>query len=255
MSFRLKIKHSAKKADSNIVLALDLPPDQPHRLLSRSIEILETTHPYVCAVKINRQLVLPLGLFNGIQKILSSAQDLGLATIMDCKINDVGHTNRIIAEYYYKAGFDAVTANPFVGWEEGLQPVFEVAKQMRRGVILLVYMSHKAAEEGYGQTIRNPKSRRLGPQYVAFAERALSWNADGAVVGATYPEKVRAVHAILGDRVPIYSPGIGIQGGKIEPVIKAGARYLIVGRTITLAENPAETAKFIRDVVRRCTKE
>lgn len=255
MSFRLRMNQSAKKAGSNIVLALDLPLDQPHRLLSRSVEILETVHPYVCAVKVNRQLVLPLGLFNGVQKILGSAQDFGLPTVMDCKINDIGHTNRIIAEYYYKAGFDALTANPFVGWEEGLQPVFEVANQMRRGVILLVYMSHKAAEEGYGQKIHYRKTGRLSPQYVAFAERALSWNADGVVVGATYPEKIREVHEILGDRVPIYSPGIGIQGGKIEPVVKAGARYLIVGRTITLAENPAENAKFIRDAVRRCTKE
>jgi len=255
LSFRLRMNRCAKKAGSNIVLALDFPLDQPHRLLSRSIEILETVHPYLCAVKVNRQLVLPLGLFNGVQKILSSAQDLGLPTIMDCKINDVGHTNRIIAEYYYKAGFDALTANPFVGWEEGLQPVFEVANQMRRGVILLVYMSHKAAEEGYGQKIHDPKTSQLEPQYVVFAERALSWNADGVVVGATYPEKIKKVHDILEDRVPIYSPGIGIQGGKIEPVVKAGARYLIVGRTITLAENPAENAKFIRDVVQRCTKE
>jgi len=248
------MNQSAKKAGSNIVLALDLPLDQPQRLLSRSIEILEATHPYVCAVKIN-QLVLPLGLFNGVQKILSSAQDLGLPTIMDCKINDVGHTNRVIAEYYYKAGFDALTANPFVGWEEGLQPVFEVANQMRRGVILLVYMSHKAAKEGYGQKIQDLKTSQLKPQYVAFAERALSWNADGAVVGATYPEKIREVYEILGDHVPIYSPGVGVQGGDVESAIRAGARYLIVGRTITLAENPAENAKFIRDAARRCEKE
>ena len=248
------MNQSAKKADSNIVLALDLPLNQPHRLLSRSIEILETTHPYVCAVKINRQLVLPLGLFNGVQKILSSAQDLELPTIMDCKINDVGHTNRIIAEYYYKAGFDAVTANPFVGWEEGLQPVFEAAKQMRRGVILLVYMSHKAAKEGYGQTIQNAKTGKLRPQYVAFAEKALSWNADGVVVGATFPEKIREVYGILGDRVPIYSPGVGVQGGGVESAMTAGARYLIVGRTITLAEDPAGSAKRIRDAAKRCLR-
>jgi len=249
------MNQSAKKAGSNIVLALDLPLDQPHRLLSRSIEILKTVHPYICAVKINRHLVLPLGLFNGVQKILSSAQDLGLPTIMDCKINDVGHTNRIIAEYYYKAGFDALTASPFVGWEEGLQPVFEIANKMRRGVILLVYMSHKAADEGYGQKIQDPKTGRLSPQYVVFAERALSWNADGAVVGATYPERIREVHEILGDRVPIYSPGVGVQGGDVESAMRAGARYLIVGRTITLAENSAENAKSIRDVARHCTKE
>jgi orotidine-5'-phosphate decarboxylase len=244
----------AKKVDSNIVLALDLPLDKPNRLLSRGIEILEAVHPYLCAVKINRQLVLPLGLFNGVQKLLVSAQDLGLPTIMDCKINDVGHTNRIIAEYYYKAGFDAVTANPFVGWDEGLQPVFEVAKQMRRGVILLVYMSHKAAEEGYGQTIQDPKTGELSPQYLAFAEKALSWNADGVVVGATYPDKIKEVYEILGDRVPIYSPGVGVQGGGVESAIKAGARYLIVGRTITLAEDPAGSARLIRDAANACLK-
>ena len=248
------MNHSSKKVNSNIVLALDLPSDEPHSLLSRSIQILEETHPHICAVKINRQLVLPLGLFNDVQKILSLAQDLKLPTIMDCKINDVGHTNRIIAEYYYKAGFDSVTANPFVGWKQGLQPVFEVAKQMQRGVILLVYMSHKAAGEGYGQTIQNPKTGQLSSQYLAFAEKALSWNADGAVVGATYPEKIREVYRILRENVPIYSPGVGVQGGGVEATIKAGARYLIVGRTITLSENPSETAKRIRDAAKRCLK-
>jgi len=248
------MSRSAKKTNSNIVLALDLPPDQSQSLLSRSIQILKETHSHVCAVKMNHQLVLPLGLFNGVQKILSVAQDLELPTIMDCKINDVGHTNRIIAEYYYKAGFDAVTANPFVGWEEGLQPVFGVARQMRRGVILLVYMSHEAAEEGYGQTIQNQETKKLWPQYLIFAEKALSWNADGAVVGATYPEKIREVYEILREKIPIYSPGVGVQGGDVEATIKAGARYLIVGRTVTLSENPAEAAKRIKDVAKRCLK-
>jgi orotidine-5'-phosphate decarboxylase len=254
LSFRLKMNRSAKKKDSNIVLALDLPSDQPQSLLSQSIQVLKETHSHVCAVKINRQLVLPLGLFNGVQKILSMAQDLELPAIMDCKINDVGHTNRVIAEYYYKAGFDAVIANPFVGWEQGLQPVFEVAEQMRRGIILLVYMSHKAAGEGYGQTIQNPKTGQLSSQYLTFAEKALSWNADGAVVGATYPEKIREVYRILRENVPIYSPGVGVQGGGVEATIKAGARYLIVGRTITLSENPAETAKRIRDAAKLSLK-
>jgi orotidine-5'-phosphate decarboxylase len=223
--------------------------------LDISTKILEKVHPYICALKINRQLVLPLGLFNGIQKILKLAQEKGLPTIMDCKINDVGYTNRAIAEYYFKAGFDAVIANPFVGWDEGLQPVFEVAKSMRRGVILLVYMSHKGAPEGYGQTIRDPKTERYIPQYVAFAQKALEWKADGAVVGATYPEKIREIHSILKDRVPIFSPGVGAQGGNVKTAVEAGARYLIVGRAITSAEDPAETARSIRNIALKCLKE
>ena len=247
LSFKLQMERSAKRMSSNIVLALDLPPGRSQSLLSRSIETLKMVYPYICAVKLNRQLVLPLGLSNGVRRIVERVHDEGLPILMDCKINDVGHTNRTIAEYYYKAGFDAVTANPFVGWDEGLQPVFEVAGQMHRGVVLLVYMSHKAAKEGYGQTIHEPETGRKIPQYVVFAQKALSWNADGAVVGATYPEKIREVHAILGDQVPIYSPGVGAQGGSIQASIKAGAKYLIVGRSIILAENPADTAKLVRD--------
>jgi orotidine-5'-phosphate decarboxylase len=43
---------------------------------------------------------------------------------MDCKVNDIGSTNQVIAEYY-TAGFDALIANPFVGWEEGLELIFD----------------------------------------------------------------------------------------------------------------------------------
>ncbi|RLI45585.1 orotidine 5'-phosphate decarboxylase [Candidatus Bathyarchaeota archaeon] len=247
MSFQPEMDRSAKKRNSNIVLALDLPPDKPNHLLSRSIETLEMVHTYLCAVKVNRQLVLPLGLYDGVQQIVKWTHDQGLPIIMDCKINDVGHTNRAIAEHYYKAGFDAVTANPFIGWDGGLQPVFEVARHMHRGVILLVYMSHKGAEEGYGQMVEEPKTGRRAHQYVVFAQKALLWKADGVVVGATYPEKIREIHAILKNQVPIYSPGVGAQGGSIEAAITAGARYLIVGRSITFAENPAEAAKLVRD--------
>jgi orotidine-5'-phosphate decarboxylase len=117
-------------------------------------------------------------------------------------------------------------------------------------VILLVYMSHKAAPEGYGQTVCDPETGQKMPQYVSFAKKALEYGADGAVVGATYPEKINEVHGILEDKVPIYSPGIGAQGGNVQAALKAGARYLIVGREMTLAENPAETARKIRNLAR-----
>ncbi|MGC9345681.1 MAG: orotidine 5'-phosphate decarboxylase [Candidatus Bathyarchaeales archaeon] len=254
MSFRLKMEQTAENKKSNIILALDLPFEKPENrenrenLFFKAERILEGVHPYICAVKFNRHLVLPFGTFNGVQKLVKKVHDLGLMAIMDCKINDIGSTNQTIAEYYYATGFDALTANPFVGWEEGLKPVFDVARRLQRGVILLVYMSHKGASEGYGQTICNVETGEKTPQYMAFGKKALKWNADGVVVGATYPKKIREVHEILGEKIPIYSPGIGVQGGAIESALKAGARYLIVGRTITLSENPAETAKKIRDL-------
>lgn len=199
-------------------------------------------------MKLNRQAVLPLGLFDGVQKIINRAKELKLPTIMDAKINDIGNTNRAIAEYYYKAGFDAVIASPFVGWNEGLQPVFEAAQKMNRGVIVLVYMSHKGAVEGYGQMVQDADTGQLIPQYKVFAEKALKWKADGAVVGATYPEKIREIRAVLKDKVAIYSPGVGAQGGDAEAAVEAGADYLIVGRSVVEAEDPAKRAEQIRDV-------
>jgi len=42
------------------------------------------------------------------------------------------------------------------------------------------------------------------------------------VVGATYPDELRRVRAIVGD-LPILVPGIGAQGGDLEATVAAGA--------------------------------
>lgn len=245
--FKVRMEELEKKRHSRIILALDPPLKNRNVLLSWSLKILEKVHPYLCALKLNRQLVLPLGLYDGVIEVLDKAHDYGLPVIMDCKINDIGYSNKTIVENYFKAGFDAITANPFVGWEDGLYSVFEVAKRLDRGVILLVYMSHKAAWEGYGQMVYDPLTRKPKPQYLSFAEKALLWQADGVVVGATYPDKIEEAYTILGKEIPIYSPGVGIQGGEIRTALSSGTRYFIVGRMITLAERPEEIAKTFRN--------
>jgi orotidine-5'-phosphate decarboxylase len=247
------MEQTAKKQKSKLVLALDLPFEKPENrlnLFAKAEDILEAVHPYLCAVKFNHHLVLPLGVFNGVQKLVKKVHDYGLMAIMDCKANDVGSTNEVIAQYYYAAGFDALIANPFIGWEEGLKPIFEIARKLQRGVILLVYMSHKGVTEGYGQTIIETETGKKTPLYLLFAEKARKYNADGAVVGATYPEKIKEVYEVLGETVPIYSPGIGAQGGEIKSALEAGARYLIVGRTIVQAQNPVEAAEQVWKISR-----
>ncbi|MDR0373659.1 MAG: orotidine-5'-phosphate decarboxylase [Nitrososphaerota archaeon] len=254
MSFKGKMQEVAKSKQSPIVLALDFPftaAENRNNILIKAQKILESVHPYICAVKINHHLTLPLGTFDGVQSLVEQIRKQGLLAIMDAKVNDIGATNQVIAEYYYAVGFDAIIANPFVGWEEGLKPLFAVSKRLNRGVILLTYMSHKGAGEGYGQIIVDPFTGQQMPQYVVFAKKAVQWGADGVVVGATCPEKIIEVKQILGDRVAIYSPGVGVQGGGAEAAVKAGANYLIVGREITLAEDPTEVAKRLCAAVKR----
>ena len=222
-------------------------------VLVKAQKILKAVHPYICAVKINHHLVLPLGTFDGVQQLVEQIRGQGLLAIMDAKVNDIGATNQVIAEYYYAAGFDALIANPFIGWEEGLKPLFEVSQRLGRGMILLCYMSHKGASEGYGQTIIDSETGEKTLQYVSFAKKALKYGADGVVVGATYPQKITEIKQIVGEKVPIYSPGVGAQGGAAETALKAGASYLIVGREITLADDPAQAAKQTLRFIKRDT--
>jgi len=245
------IKKSAYQKQSRIILALDIKTSRNIDYVNNAINLIENLNTLICAVKVNRHLILPLGLGKEIHTILKLCNKLGLPTIMDCKINDIGSTNKVIARHYFEIGFDAVTANPFVGWEDGLQSVFEMAETFDRGVLLLVYMSHKGSWEGYGIKANDPKSGETRPLYHLFAEKALAWGAEGAIVGATYPEKIREVYNILGNKVPIYSPGIGVQGGQVTLTVSSGAIYLIVGRSIIRSNDPVATAKELKNMAGR----
>jgi orotidine-5'-phosphate decarboxylase len=249
--FQARIEESSEIHASKIVLALDYILSDREDLFLKSLQTVEILAPHLCAVKINRHLVLPLGLHPHVEQLVTAAHDLDLPVIIDCKLNDIGDTNLEIARHYFEVGFDALTANPFIGWEGGLEPVFKLAKESGKGVILLVYMSHKSAGEGYGQKVVDSRTGYKHRQYNIFAERAVSWDADGVVVGATYPEKIKEINQVLKDRIPIYSPGIGVQGGSLKRVADAGASYFIIGRSILLSPDPLKSVKAFNESLDR----
>ncbi|WXG43385.1 MAG: orotidine 5'-phosphate decarboxylase [Promethearchaeati archaeon SRVP18_Atabeyarchaeia-1] len=256
-SFKEVMEASSLSRGTRVVLALDISARLPkdgmekvrNELLNKASSTLDAANKHIAALKINHQLVLPLGLYDMMQVIIKKAKKYGLPLIMDCKANDVEHTNRWIALHYFDAGFDAIIANPFVGWEGGIEPIMSESKVEGKGVILLTYMSHKGATEGYGQRVLTADSAKPRPQYMLFAEKAVKWGADGVVVGATYPERIREVHEVTKGRVPIYSPGIGAQGGEIDAAFKAGCEYAIIGRSIYESDSPENAAAEIKDKI------
>jgi orotidine-5'-phosphate decarboxylase len=257
-TFKEMMDLSSSSRKTRVVLALDLSArlkDNAEKarseLLEKALATMAAANKHIAALKINHQLLLPLGLFDMMQVIIKMAKKYGLPLIMDCKANDVEHTNRWIARHYFDAGFDAIIANPFVGWEGGIEPIMSESKEEGKGVILLTYMSHKGAIEGYGQQVLPADSRNPRSQYMLFAEKAVKWGADGVVVGATYPERIKEIHEATKEKVPIYSPGIGAQGGEIEAAFKAGCKYAIVGRSIYESENPDKSAGEIKDKINR----
>jgi orotidine-5'-phosphate decarboxylase len=245
VSFEERIRKASQTNRSRIVLALDPEDPNPNRLSAKSKEILMKASPFICAVKLNRQLVLSLGLRNGVDSIIESAHELSLPTIMDAKLNDVGHTNEFMMRTYADTGFDAIIASPVVGWDDGLEPVFRVANSRGKAVILLVYMSNPGAEMFYSLiAAQGRETPRL--VFERLTELAVQWKAHGAIVGATRPEIITRVKQLAGDKLRIYSPGVGAQGADAKRALEAGADYLIVGRSIYQAADPAKAAEQLR---------
>ena len=236
MNFREKMLRSSERAESRIVLALDFSGPYETRV-RRAKRVLSATKGSVAAVKVNHQLLLPFGL-EGIKELIGICKDERLPLIADLKLNDVESTNLDAANSLLAFGFDAVIANPFVGKEEGLGEVIRRMHSKEGGVVLLVYMSHRGAEEGYG--LRDEKGE---PLYRIFAARAKDWGADGVVVSAKSVDKIKEVRGIVGRECLILSPGIGPQGGKIATGAGAGADFIIVGRSMTESSDPTKALR------------
>jgi len=241
--YRTRIRESASDK-SRIILANDLENLSIQKLESNTIKNIKTLNKFLCAIKFNFHLILPLGM-QSLTKINRFAHDAGLQTIADIKLNDIGNTNKIATEKLWQAGFDAVIANPIMG-PENLQSLIESAHKDDNGIITLVHMSHPGAKLGYGLTVlQNKKTLKINE---LFLEWSCSMKADGIVVGATVPQIIKSCYKKARGRCEIYSPGVGTQGGDPVNAIRSGANYLIVGRTILNAKDPVLEAKKLQEL-------
>jgi orotidine-5'-phosphate decarboxylase len=178
------------------------------------------------------------------------AHSYGLQSIADIKLNDIESTNDVAIDHLAgKMGFDAVIANPFIG-QAALASLVKKARSRAAGVIALVYMSHPGASEGFGLEVAMRKKQKL---YRIFLERASRAGADGVVVGATRPAIIKEISREMPE-LNIYSPGVGSQGGDLERAVRNGSSYLIVGRSIMEAKDPATSARQIKERILKVRK-
>jgi orotidine-5'-phosphate decarboxylase len=241
--FSDRIKKSAKT--SPIILANDYDP-KISNIESKTLRNIKLLNNYLCGIKINFHLLLQLDK-KQILKINKSAHDSGLQCIADIKLNDIGNTNFITAENLWNMGFDAVIVNPIMG-KKSLKNLVELSHKKNKGVISLCHMSAPEAKISYELEIKNySKKRQL---YQLFLDWALSSRVDGIIVGATYPKIISYCKKSSRGKFPLFSPGIGTQGGSASKAKKLGSDYLIVGRTILNSKNPLQTTKnLVTDLI------
>jgi orotidine-5'-phosphate decarboxylase len=238
-TFKTRLSKISKK-NGKIILANDYD-SSVNNLETKTIQNIKKLHPYLCGIKLNFHLLLPLGL-KEISKINKTAHDYGLQTIADIKLNDIGNTNKVTTEHLWNLGFDAVIANPIMGLDS-LKQLVNSSHKVNKGVITLCHMSAPEAKLSYDMEIKMGKKQQL---YQLFLDWAITSKVDGIVVGATFPEIIRYCNKKAGTKLDIFSPGIGTQGGSAKEVISAGTDYLIVGRTILNDKNPVIISKELQ---------
>jgi orotidine-5'-phosphate decarboxylase len=200
---------------SRIILALDVPDRK------KALEVASAVSPYISYIKINWPLVLAAG--------ADIIRDLGefRPVICDLKLADIPNTLKLIADEISKRSPFGVIAHAFVG-SDCLKELVNHSPEMK--VFAVVAMSH-------------PGSRDIMDSQVdRMIDIARSSGVYGVVAPANKPDLLSRVRKMMPDTV-IISPGSGAQGGDPVEGIRAGADFLIVGRSLYGAADPAKEAQ------------
>jgi uridine monophosphate synthetase len=255
LTFAEKLTHAVERNNSLLCVGLDPRPDRfPPEIVAQSDPIfafnrtiIDATTDLVCAYKPNFAFYEAQGL-EGLAALRRTIEYIHEVTdvpvILDAKRSDIGSTAQAYAKAAFEVwGADAVTVNPYLG-HDAVQPFTAYAD---RGVFLLCHTSNPGATDL--QTL-DCGGR---PLYQVVAEQAACWGANvGLVIGATYPQALRAVRE-MAPRMWILLPGVGAQGGDLEAALAAGLEeqgsgiIVSASRSIIYAENPRVEAQELRN--------
>ena len=120
-------------------------------------------------------------------------------------------------------GADAMTVNPLLG-DDSLQPFVDVARERSAGVFVLVKTSNPGSSRFQDLVAEGkPLYRHIAELTEAFAcstQGQCGYGSVGAVVGATYPDQLRELRAVM-PHSWFLVPGFGSQGASAAEVAAA----------------------------------
>ena len=223
--FHEKLRNSWAKSNTFLCVGIDpdlerLPTEFKRKtpnFLQFGKAIVDAVNPYVCAFKINYAHFGSQGEEASLAKLIAYVHDRHpeIPVILDAKRGDIDSTARRYAEEVFsRYDADAVTVNPFLGWDT-LEPYLNYED---RGVVVLC----KTSNPGASWLQDEPESH---PAYVRIAEHIQGEQNPNLllVVGATHPHALRRVRETAPD-VALLVPGVGSQGGSVDEVLEHGRR-------------------------------
>ncbi len=184
--------------------------------------IVEAAVPHAAAVKPNLAFFEAFGSAGlaALERIRAAIPD-GIPVIADAKRGDIGSTAaRQAVAIFDGLGADAVTVNPYLG-SRAVAPLVERAD---RFAYLLCRTSNPGAGELQDLRVAAMGAAPAEALWARVARLASSWGPGGTVglvVGATAPRELASIRSTA-PGLAFLVPGVGAQGGEVEPVLRHG---------------------------------
>jgi orotidine-5'-phosphate decarboxylase len=269
MNFRSKLEAAWERSGSLLCIGLDPDPALMPERFAESAEgvaafntaIIEATSDLVCAYKPNVAFYEAMGPERGYAALRSTLAAIPphVVTLADAKRGDVEHTARAyVRAIYDDLGFDAVTVNPYLGYDS----VVPWIEREDKAAIIVCRTSNPGAPDFQDLRVAEGDAAPR-PLYEVVAERARTWDRYGnigLVVGATYPSEMRDLRRICPE-MPFLVPGIGAQQGALGDAVRAGidasGRGMLISasRGVTFASKGADFAGGARAAALRLRDE
>ncbi len=228
MTFKQKIARIQQDKKTFVCVGLDPDPGKlpasllpdaplPERVLAFNRSIIEATAEFACSFKLNFAFFEALGAagWQVLEETVAFLPD-DVLSIADAKRGDIGNSASFYAKSVFETlQFDSITVAPYMG-ADSLAPFLSYPGKMS---FILARTSNPGAADLQEQFIGDiPVYEFLVQRIAALPEGQR--NAAGLVVGATSPEALARIRAIV-PGMPFLIPGVGAQGGDVQQVMQA----------------------------------
>ena len=227
------------KHDCKLMLALDLPNRES------ALEMLEKLRGNLEWVKIGLQMYLAYG-----SDFVREIADMGFKIFLDLKLYDIPNTVASAVKSLKGLPISMLTIHTS-GGREMMKYALDAAKETNPDLLILgVTVLTSFNDEGLAETgVAKPSAE----QVENLARLAVDCGMKGLVCS---PLEIEALRKILPADVKLVTPGIRPAGSDaneqkriMTPALAAeiGSSYIVVGRPILKAEDPAAAARAIID--------
>jgi len=247
MRYNEKLQKRILETESRLCVGIDPRPqfhENKDAIPSFISQLVEETAEYAAAYKPNMAYFEAMGL-RGIEMLEEILQQMPehIPVILDAKRSDIGETQKYYAISYFKNwGVDAVTLNPFMGYDS-IEPFLDWEG---KGIYLLAVTSNAGSADFQRQMVRDRYVFELVQDLAQRAQKEKKATDVGLVVGLTNADEVLSR---IGD-FPLLIPGLGAQGGDLDAMAgseRTAPDTINVSRGISYAEpekSYAQKAKF-----------